>query len=93
MDDHDHINLMFDVGESTSTDKLEVAVEDQVLLIIKYKGDPNEDSPASKLNVRLLMPPGYDGKMVTASIVPVGWLQIIIAKPKHELHKIDITKK
>ncbi|KAJ1270693.1 hypothetical protein BS78_06G071200 [Paspalum vaginatum] len=91
-EDKDHINLKFNVGESTGKDKLEVATEDQVLLVIRYKGDSGDDSPASKLDVRLLMPLGYDGKKVKAAIVPGGWLQITIAKPKHETNPIPITE-
>ncbi|WVZ85362.1 hypothetical protein U9M48_032299, partial [Paspalum notatum var. saurae] len=91
-EDKDHINLKFNVGESTGKDKLEVATEDQVLLVIRYKGDSGDDSPASKLDVRLLMPLGYDGKKVKAVLVPGGWLQITIAKPKHETNPIPITE-
>jgi len=38
------------------------------------------------------MPLGYDGKKVKAAIVPGGWLQITIAKPKHETDKIEISE-
>ena len=35
-EDKDHINLKFNVGESTRKDKLEVATADQVLLTVRY---------------------------------------------------------
>jgi hypothetical protein len=91
-EDKDHINLKFNVGESTRKDKLEVATADQVLLTVRYTGSRDEDSLASELDARLLMPIGYDGKKVKAAIVPGGWLQITIAKPKHETDKIEISE-
>lgn len=92
-EDKDHINLKFNVGESTKKDKLEVAMtEDQVLLTVRYTGSHDEDSPASELDARLLMPLGYDGKKVKAAIMHGGWLQITIAKPKHETGKIEISE-
>ena len=43
-EDKDHINLKFNVGESTRKDKLEVATADQVLLTVRYTGSRDEDT-------------------------------------------------
>ncbi|KAF8697140.1 hypothetical protein HU200_036134 [Digitaria exilis] len=79
---------------STKKEKLEVFIEDQVLLTIRYKDDGiDKNSPASGLDVRLLMPLGYVAKKVKAAIVPDGWLQITIAKPKAQKpEKIQISE-
>ncbi|OEL19274.1 hypothetical protein BAE44_0019707 [Dichanthelium oligosanthes] len=88
-EDNTHVTLKFNVGDKTSQDKLSVTTtEDLVHLVIKYTGDPKDDSPASEMDVRLLMPYGYDCKQVTASIGHDGWLHVIITKPKP--HNIGI---
>ncbi|TKW29234.1 hypothetical protein SEVIR_3G382800v4 [Setaria viridis] len=93
-DDDDRITLEFDVGYKTEEGKLEVATtKDQALLIIRYTGDRGDDSPATSLDARLLMPPGYDGnKVMKAEILPNGWLEVVIAKPKQEPVNIKVTK-
>jgi HSP20 family molecular chaperone IbpA len=88
--DKDLIILELEVGE-LAQDKLEVSTTDHVLLVVKYKGDINDEWRASSLDVRLLMPPGYDDKNVGAMMVPKGWLTITIPKPKHEPNKITIS--
>ncbi|XP_062201015.1 uncharacterized protein LOC133903609 [Phragmites australis] len=90
-EDADHINLWLYVGDNTGKDKLEVATEGEVLLI-RYKGSSNEDNPASLLDVRLLMPHGYDGKKVEADLA-FGSLLVTVSKPKHEPNKIPIGDK
>ncbi|CAN6334592.1 unnamed protein product [Urochloa humidicola] len=93
-DDEERITLEFDVGEETKEDNLLVTTtEDHALLVIKYKGDGKDNSLATKLDARLLMPPGYDDKKVMrAEILPNGWLEIVIAKPKPPAN-IPVTKK
>ncbi|XP_066335913.1 uncharacterized protein [Miscanthus floridulus] len=58
MEDKDRlIILKLKVGESTSKDQLKVETTDDLeLLVIKYTGDVNDDSPASSLDLRLLVP-------------------------------------
>ncbi|KAG2564513.1 uncharacterized protein LOC120681970 [Panicum virgatum] len=94
-EDKDHITLDFNVGRETEVSELEVATtRDQALLVIRYKGDSSDvNNPAASLDVRLLMPPGYDGnKVMKAEILSDGWLKIIIAKPKQEPTTIKVTK-
>ncbi|XP_066341121.1 uncharacterized protein [Miscanthus floridulus] len=88
--DKDLIILELEVGE-LAQDKLEVSTTDHVLLVVKYKVDINDEWRASSLDVRLLMPPGYDEKNVGAMMLSKGWLQITIPKPKHEPNKIQIS--
>ncbi|KXG27601.1 uncharacterized protein LOC110435735 [Sorghum bicolor] len=88
--DKDLIILELEVGELTQ-DKLEVSTTDHVLLVVKYTGDINDEWRASSLDVRLLMPPGYDDKNVGAMMVSKGWLKITIPKPKHQPNKIPIS--
>nr|CAB3452296.1 unnamed protein product [Digitaria exilis] len=89
-EDKDRINLWFYVEQSTSKDKLEVGTEDGVLLI-RYIGDSSDDNPASLLDVRLLMPPGYDGQKVEAEL-EFGSLQVTIAKPRRGFNEIPISE-
>ncbi|CAL4905666.1 unnamed protein product [Urochloa decumbens] len=92
-ENNERITLYFNVGEETMAGNLEVAVtKDQALLVIKYKGDGKDKSLATKLDARLLMPPGYDSKKVMkAEILRDGWLEIMIAKPKQE-PPVPVTK-
>ncbi|KAF8772429.1 hypothetical protein HU200_005755 [Digitaria exilis] len=89
-EDKDRINLWFYVEQSMSKDKLEVGTEDGVLLI-RYIGDSSDDNPASLLDVRLLMPPGYDGQKVEAEL-EFGSLQVTIAKPRRGFNEIPISE-
>jgi hypothetical protein len=88
--DKDLIILELEVGELTQ-DKLEVATRDHVLLVVRYMGDINDEWRASSLDVRLLMPPGYDEKKVEAMMLSKGWLKITIPKPKHEPYNIPFS--
>ncbi|RCV19206.1 hypothetical protein SETIT_3G365600v2 [Setaria italica] len=91
-DDDDRITLEFNVGDKTEEGNLEVATtKDQALLVIRYTGDRSDDSPATSLDARLLMPPGCN-KVMKAEILPNGWLEVIIAKPKQEPVNIKVTK-
>jgi HSP20 family molecular chaperone IbpA len=89
------IVLSLNVGESTTDKDLEVATtEDQTLLVIRYnkkEEDKSSSSPASSLDVRLLMPPGYDSNKMQAILWNTGWLEISIPKPTHEPITIPIT--
>lgn len=81
----DQITLKFMVGTETSTEELEVATtDDQTLLLIRYikKEGKSSSSPASSLDVRLLMPPGYDSNKMQVMKLYNGWLEISIPKPK-----------
>ncbi|CAL4898370.1 unnamed protein product [Urochloa decumbens] len=98
-EDKDRITLAFMVGDKTKVDNLEVtATRDQVLnlwlLVIRYNSNGSDGSLATSLDANLVMPPGYDDKNVmTAEILPDGWLDIIIAKPKQEPKNIKVTKR
>lgn len=92
-EDTDHITVKLNVGE-LDKDKLEVSTihEGQGLLAIKYTGDSNNETQVSSLDVRLLMPPGYDVNKVKASIMPNGnWLEVTIARPNLKPTKIPIS--
>jgi HSP20 family molecular chaperone IbpA len=93
-EDKNRIILSLNVGESTTEEDLEVATtEDQTLLVIRYKKkeEDKSSSPASSLDVRLLMPPGYDSNKMQGIMWNTGWLEISIPKPKHERKTIPIT--
>ena len=88
MGDEDLVILKLRVGE-VAKDKVEVGTTtDQTHLVIKYTGDINDETQASKLNVPLALPPGYDGSKVQARWFD-GWLVILIAKPKHGAEKTE----
>ncbi|CAD6258728.1 unnamed protein product [Miscanthus lutarioriparius] len=93
-EEKNRIILSLNVGESTTEKDLEVATtEDQTLLVIRYNKEDksSSSSPASSLDVRLLMPPGYDSNKMQAIMWNTGWLEISIPKPKHERKTIPIT--
>nr|CAB3452397.1 unnamed protein product [Digitaria exilis] len=89
LEEKDLIILGLEVGD-LGKEKLNVSTTDHVLLVAKYTGDINEEPRASSLDVRLLMPPGYDEKNVHATLSK-GWLNITIPKPKHEPNTIEIS--
>ena len=91
MGDEDLVILKLRVGESAKGKVEVVTTTDQTHLVIKYTGDTNDNTEASKLNVPLALPPGYDGSKVQPRWFD-GWLVILIAKPKHGPKKIDIPK-
>lgn len=94
-EDTDHITVKLNVGDlGRDKDKLEVSTipQGQGLLVIKYTGDSKDETPVSSMDVRLLMPPGYDVNKVKASIMPNGnWLEVTIARPQLEPTKIPIN--
>ncbi|TKW30999.1 hypothetical protein SEVIR_2G076600v4 [Setaria viridis] len=88
----DHINLWFKVEEATSKDELEVATNGNVLLI-RYKGKPGNPtslSPASSLDVRLLLPSGYENPTTMEAELTFGALLVTVAKPKQAPSPIPI---
>ncbi|CAN6329581.1 unnamed protein product [Urochloa humidicola] len=96
-DDMDHITLMFNVGKGTEEKNLEVkTVEDPALALwlhIRYKGEVKDNSLATKLDIRLQMPPGYgDKNVMTTELLPDGFLLIIITKPKKDNFTKQVTK-
>jgi hypothetical protein len=93
MEDKDKlIILKLRVEELTTKDQLKVETTDDLeLLVIKYAGNVNDGSPASSLDLRLLVPPGYDGKKVKAKLFK-GWLVVAMAKPKHDPNQIFFNK-
>ena len=88
MGDEDLVILKLRVGESAKGKVEVVTTTDQTHLVIKYTGDINDETQASKLNVPLALPPGYDGSKVQARWFD-GWLVILIAKPKHGAEKTE----
>lgn len=90
----DHINLWFKVGEETNKEDLQVAIKGN-LLLIRYeenKDKDNKTSPppsspalASKLDVRLLLPSGYEDddpkKKVKAELTLGSMLKVTVTKP------------
>ncbi|CAN6356679.1 unnamed protein product [Urochloa humidicola] len=93
IENNERITLNINVGPETMASNLDVVLtKDQSLLIIRYKGDGKDNSLATKLDARLLMPPGYDSKKVMgAEILRDGWQQIMIEKPKPE-PAVPVTK-
>ncbi|CAL5079007.1 unnamed protein product [Urochloa decumbens] len=91
IEEADHINLWFKVGDNTSKDELEVATNGNVLLI-RYKGKNNnnptspastlDESPASLLDVRLLMPSCYEDPKKVEAELTFGTLLVTVTKPK-----------
>ncbi|KAJ1274699.1 hypothetical protein BS78_05G081800 [Paspalum vaginatum] len=97
MEDNDHIYLKIKLEDSSDKEKLDVKVTEDQELLIKYKDETPGLETASKLDVCLLMPPGYNDKMVTAKVLPAQpgepgvWLQIAFAKPKLQTFGIKVT--
>lgn len=90
-EDADHINLWFKVEETTdkqTTNKndLKVAIKGNLLLIKYDKADAGTQttSPAAKLDVRLLMPAGYDKKEMVEAELTFGSLLVTVTKPKEQ---------
>ncbi|CAN6334591.1 unnamed protein product [Urochloa humidicola] len=97
-DKNNEITLKFKVGSGTEKKNMEVkTIKHQPLVVwlhIKYKGDGKDNSLATKLDVSLQMPPGYEHKNVTTAAILGDFLEIIITKPtKQENLPIEVTKK
>jgi hypothetical protein len=93
-EDADRINLWFFVERTTKKEQLQVLTDDDVLLV-RFKGDGSKDdksNPARQLDVRLLIPPGYDKSKVEAELA-FGSLLVTVTKPKHDPIGIAIGDK
>ena len=79
-EEQEHVKLWFHVGDRTIKENLEVRFEHNVL-VVRWKGAVNGGEPASSLDVRLLVPTGYDKGKVTAELT-FGSLLVTIGKIK-----------
>ena len=88
-EDADRINLWFKVDETNKND-LEVATKGN-LLLIRYKGKTDDTTaPASKLDVRLLLPSNYENPEKVEAELTFGSLLVTVTKPKLEPKLITI---